>query len=458
MPIEARGGLCWSVSEMRILSVLVVCVGLVLLCGRGTLRATQNGHDLQILYAGAASWVDGGDPYTANDSLYALEARGGQANQPSANEYFRLLYPPTTFVAVAPLTYLSWSSARNLVAVLNTAAVILVALGVLRMACCRKRLHPLEASFLVAIVLAFAPSMTSLALGQPAPIVTCIGLWACIFARRDGTPASALGSGAVLGWAFLVKPQLAAAFCLFLLIDRRWTGAAAALGVVSLGLVASVLRLEGSSPRWLANWRSNVTGFRGLGEHPWINAVGSSGTDNPMAWQLIHLEPLLIRLGSDPEFAGRWAVLFAALLAGIASVRALRNPRPDRGLLLLSGLVVCQLLVGYHRTYDAVAMLVPFLWAVGSWGRPGGWPRVVVLICTLGFLLPGSAAIYAAESLISTLLARPIGFHPIIGFHANILVLLCGVALAVEVGRRVTPSGEHLEASAQHARDRSARV
>ena len=150
---------------------------------------------------------------------------------------------------------------------------------------------------------------------------------------------------------------------------RAVVGWAAGWGVVIMA--GSVAWMCAIAPDWIEHWRQNLRAFTASG------LAEASGL-NPYAYQMIHLEPWLHRwwpdgIGPSPTIRMVGALLPAAVWLGVTATLALTARATDdstpcvredaRRFTALALATVLTLLMAYHRTYDAVLMVLPGAWA-----------------------------------------------------------------------------------------------
>ncbi len=392
---------------------------------RGPVRSWQAINDFGLLYSASRAWLLGDNPYDASTQLRVwTEAARLDAPPHTVNaELFDALYPPVTYVCLAPLAALPWWTASALWTGLNAVLAALM-LGLL------VRLFQIpwaspRAWALVIAGLCFAPLHTTLAFGHLiVAIVALLATWR--LADRAGRPACA---GLALGLAIALKPQLAGLFVLIDLADRRWTTLlATGLTVAALAIIA-VARLELAGVPWLDSYRQGLADFARQG--------GVATLAHPMRFTFIHLG-VVLHAFTDSRLvvtALGWLVTAAGL--GVALWRRGRPDDIDRRALALGLLAVITLLPVYHRYYDALLLLLPLAWAARAWPTPQrrwAWP-VVLLIAPL--FVPGAAVLnlLADRARLPDALADSAVFHRLILPHQAWLIFALAVVMTLAAWR-----------------------
>lgn len=339
-----------------------------------------------MIYAGARSWLHGGNPYRFEELLQAYRAGGGWEHREYTPASFVSLYPPSTYLLFAPLGLLSWPAANVLTYVLNVLCVgALAAMGAATLRTHGVRLPRRGAVWLVVVLLVFGPVLTTIRMGQLS-LVGFVLILGGLLAMWRGRP---LVGGVLLGAAIAMKPQFAGAFILIPLLERRWQACVATIGTAALLTLAASLRLEATGHPWLTDLRANVEAFRAIGGH------GDPSAANPRRHLILDLPvPLHALIESRPMVAAiAWSVVLV-LTAVACAATARRERRGDLSLLIAAILGVLTLLPTYHRYYDAVLLVLPMLWVMARW-KSGSMnaPAMIVAGGILVFLAPNTAAV-----------------------------------------------------------------
>jgi hypothetical protein len=375
IPTDERTGGRRGLSVYAYLLAVLLLVAVLEFMARGCLRAWHDSGDLATQYAATIAWRQGQNPYDMNIVPGLYLAQGGSpevAPNPSGTPS---VYPPTSFVVLAPLSFLPWSAAKIAVCLLNIVAVLLTVWVMLRHF--GRDWKPEYRIGFAALVFGFAPLHTAVSKGQLVPVAFAGMMVAWIWAREQ----KQLPSGLLLGLVTCLKPQLVGMLVLLYLLRGAWKAAAAAIGVVAgVGIIA-LLGLMRSGADWLGTWRLNLQ-----------NPVHSAGPENPMRVQMLNSQVLFNFLFGD---ALPWTLLIGALvLAALVWLFIRRHAIGEREEpLILSLLLLLNLLAMYHRFYDATVLLV-FALVVWEWLRQGERTRAIVGLCCLAvFLFPGAVLI-----------------------------------------------------------------
>lgn len=340
--------------------------------------------DFRVIYGSSRAWLYGVNPYDAArlDRIWSI-ARGPSEHKPSLRGSRDLLYPPPTFVLVAPVAAFDWPVARELWAQLNLAALgvsIIAMVSLLRM----KWRHPSTWIF-VGAAIAFAPCITGVKVGQTSMILTA--LIASGHAMRVG--GRPMAGGVLLGLAAVLKPQIGLVFLAYELFRWRWRVAGPALAVAVVISVLGIWRLEAAGVPWSQALAANVKAFTtGQG-------AGNPLPENVHRYQMIDLRPILHTFTTNRTLGVVGAFGIAAMLALAALAAWLRKLEDGRELLAISIGATLSLLIVYHRFYDASVLLIPLGWLVWALVSPEGsrfgWTRWAVLLGILPFFAPGAA-------------------------------------------------------------------
>lgn len=342
--------------------------------------------DFRVIYCSSRAWLYGVNPYEADrlDDMW-LAARGPLIYRPSERGSRDLLYPPPTFVLLAPVAAFDWPVAREIWSWTNMAAIAISIFAIAWLAGMRWH-HPSTWMF-VGLAIAFAPCITGIKMGQLAMILTALVSLAHAL-RISGRP---LAAGVLLGIAAMLKPQIGMVFLAYEIFRWRWSVAGPALAFAVLVTIAGIARLEVNGVPWLASLSANVKDFTtGIGN-------GNPLPENHLRYQMIDLRPVMHNLTPDRAIAALMTLGLAGLLGLGALIVWLRKQEDPRELLAMSIGASASLMIVYHRFYDASILLLPLGWVVWSLvsdgGKRFGWTRWAVLLGILPFFVPGAVFI-----------------------------------------------------------------
>lgn len=343
--------------------------------------------DFRVIYVSARAWLYGVNPYEAPrlDEVWSI-AGGPAAERPSVRGSRDLLYPPPTFVLVAPVAAFDWREAREIWALVNFAAMGVAIVATVFLLGLRWR-HPSTWIF-AGVAIAFAPCLTGVKMGQTAMLLTAL-IASGHALRVRGHPW--LG-GVMLGLAAVLKPQIGLVFVAYEVFRWRWRSAGPALVVAAVVACVGIVRLEAAGVPWVGSLGDNVSAFTtGRGD-------GNPLPENPRRYQMIDLRPIMHNLTPNRTLALLGTIGFVGVIGLVALAPWLRRQEDERELIAISLGCALSLLIVYHRFYDASVLLLPLGWAVWalctSEGARFGWTRWAVLAGILPFFVPGSAALF----------------------------------------------------------------
>lgn len=409
------------------LAVVALLIAAGLFVQRGVLRGAESSRDFTMVYASARQFALGDNPYDFNATFDTYEAAGG-THKSRDQAVFTALYPPMTYAVLAPLGRLDWPNARLAWLIINLLATTWIAAWLVRH---RPRppgnpTHRLlsprlfvgsSIAWAMALWLGAAALHTALAFGQLSVVTLALMLPLLSMPRSDGKgdrwpwlSVSTIALGLLLTLAGALKPQLMVIIAGFLLCTPRWR---AVVWGMTGGLVVTVFCvgwLQFAAPSWFTDWQEQLTFFAATGH-------ANPTAENPFTYQMINLEPWLHRLWPDgigPRVLLQWLPIgIVAIVGGVSAALLFRHgprrnnhklsadatrtstPQRDDYFLLAMGIAaVLSLLVGYHRTYDAVLLVIPGLWV---WRRlsitPRPWTAWLALAAIALFALPGPVAL-----------------------------------------------------------------
>jgi hypothetical protein len=358
--------------QLKYLAWAFVSAAAIIFVLRGPLRALSGGFDFAAPYAATVAWVRGDNPYDPAVVSSILENSGRERDGAGRPLAARSAYPPPSFLVLAPLSPLSWKSARLAWSATLIVLFVLHLRALLRI--CDLRPCDTRGLFLIGGVLALAPYHTGMALGQLSIASVELLIIAIALVVRNSTTAAAW----ILGLAVATKPPIAAPFVIYFLFRSRRTMALMAAAISASIAAAAIAWMWWHRISWIAPLRANIAA-------EFSAAIDPAG---PLSPQMIDLRPLLVSLTATPNPGAVGVVL--TLIAAWVVYRRQRNIHDE--LLLLSAAAVLTLLIGYHRFYDAALLSLPLAWAIrGPWQDDSTpWPAIGVLLCAAVFFVPGA--------------------------------------------------------------------
>ena len=363
----------------RLLLVACVLAGVKFVV-RGPARVASGSGDLKgTIYLPSRAWLHGLDPYDHEvlDRMW-IDAGGEAGTAPGSGS--PSVYPPTVFPILAPVAALPWRFAQPIWCAANLAALAVLLICMHQLA--GVRWFETRSFCMIAMMLAFEPVSTAITLGQPSIIVAALASASILAGTRGHESRSGLLEGLAIG----LKPQVAIAFAAPYVLARRWRySMVVAATVVIVGCIA-LMRLA-SHNQWITNYVANLHFAFGPG------GANDTGPSNPNRIELINLGYLFsLFLTSRTLGEGlAWAVGLTLALPGLKEL----GRRPSGVMLLecVALIAVVELLVFYHRAYDAVVLAFPMAWALSPAIRlKRSWPVLLTLGC---YLLPGGVAVQA---------------------------------------------------------------
>jgi hypothetical protein len=306
-------------------------------------------------YSGARCLLRGCNPYDTVQLQQQYAAAHGDPAALDARHSWDVLtpvYPPTTFLLIAPFTLLPYPAAQELWFYLG-AILFCLALGLLVQLVPRSAQWQRHATAFFALAcITLLCENTTLLFRPGNPSVYAIAFSAlAVWAFWTERPAW-LGM-LFLAFALMMKPHLAVAVWCVLLLRRQSRLGALIGGGVALGILcACVLWLQQTvGPAWLADYRE---AFR-AGFLP-----GGSGSPlGPEAFRFLNLQTVVGLWQPRPSMydAITWAFTGLVFLFWLGSYLKRRNA-PHALLLSLAGLVCLSLLPVYHRDYDSRLLIL----------------------------------------------------------------------------------------------------
>jgi len=320
---------------------------------------TVNSSDFAVIWSGARTLVDGGDPYVASSYLRTLDRY--DAPHTEIDVY---TYPPWVAFALFPLALLPLRVA-SFIWTFGTLAAAVVAIRSLLRAYALS--IPATWGLFSYALVASQPGMATLFMGQWGFLLVAATA-ALVVALKSAHRVAALGAAVLLG-----KPQL------FIFAGWAYTRAALARGkggllAGGLAIVATILVA------------TVVLRFQDLSA--WLTHVAARRVEDLTAPTV----PMVLR-----DLFGPVGDFVAVGALGVAIMVGLRfGPRTDA--FLAVWLTVSVLFAPYLRTYDQVLLIVPLVITTGV--LVGSSPQVATrfaILSTTGFVL-GSILLYGVAA------------------------------------------------------------
>lgn len=360
----------------RVLAWGFLTVASIVFILRGPMRTTHSGDDLAPPYAAARTWLLGQNPYDCAALSHVLFSSGRETDEHGRRIEGGALYPPSTFVVLAPFALLSWPAARFAFLVVCTVLFTWHLKPIFRLAGASMRDE--QGVWLLGGVLALSPYHTGIALAQLA--IPCV---AFLVMAIDGIERDhEVRGGVLLALATLFKPQLAAPFILYYFLRRHTRAALVALVICVVAAIVGVAWLTINRVPWLASWTATT------------REVATAGIEHdpggPFSAQLLELRPLITAL-TGTRSSGLIGFVIAAL-AGLWVYLRGRSLSARRDLLLASAVAVLTLLAVYHRFYDAAILCLPLAWAASTYRYEPALRRIALgaAACCAVFFAPGA--------------------------------------------------------------------
>lgn len=349
----------------RLTVAALICLSLMaaaLFVVRGPVRAVQHSFDLVLIYPASRAWLIGSNPYNSADlDRVMTQSVSDPADRPTRQQD-PSLYPPATFVLMAPFAAMKWPAAKVAWMAANLGFLLMLVLGAIRLA--EFKLTDTGTWVLAICLLAFGAVHTGFASAQLGLASTAL----IVLALVNSTAGRQIIAATALGLATALKPQMGALFFLCFVVDRQWKALAMAVGLGLAVLLVGGLRLQAAGYDWVSDLLWSVRTFSEGGQ-------GDPSSVNMNRYQLVNLASLLHSF-LDSRIAVKaivWTCVAAATAWSYTSVRRLRDRESrESKLLFASVLSLLTLLMAYHRYYDAVLLALPLAWSLA---RLSSWPR-----------------------------------------------------------------------------------
>jgi hypothetical protein len=371
----------------REVAVLLICVSIPC-CFSVLQRVAARGQivmiDFGALYYGARSAMHGLDPYNPAQVLREFQVDGGRFVPESEDGdvdrivVTRIIYLPTALFLTLPFGLLPWGLAQNLW-MLITAALLILATSLIW------ELDAGSATAFWAGMAGFilAESYSLLKFGNIAGITVSfciIAVWC--FLKNRCTWIGIL----LLAISLVLKPHDGGFIWLYFVIAGG-TLRKRALGTLAVTAVlagCAGLWIAFASPHWIHEIRNNFAFYsaRGFSTDP-----GPVGLETGASRGITNLQCVFALLKDDPLFYNSATYLSCGILILIWALKVFRSRFSTKGAnLALAAISALSLLPVYHRSYDAILLLLTLPACMTLWKEraPERW---LALVLTSGAIL-----------------------------------------------------------------------
>jgi hypothetical protein len=396
------------------------------------------------IYFGTKCLLQGGDPYDVNQLERVYQAQGipipseSIERRQSVTRYVNL---PTTFLFVAPFTFLPLATAQTLWLLLVVGSFSLAAFMMWRLG---KNYAPGVSLLLTFIVLANCEIIFSG--GNTAGLVVglcVIAVW-CLLNERF-----ALLGVICLASSLAIKPHdVGLVWIYFLLAGRAQGKRALQAGALALALaLIGTLWASHVAPHWASELRSNlatISAHGGINE-PGPTSIGVSSPD-----MIIDLQTVVSIFRDDPRIYNPVTYAICGIILLIWIVAVLRSrPMPENALFALVSCAALSMLVTYHRSYDAKLLLLSVPACAMLWAEGGAIAWMALLIGAAGVLFTGDLPLAVLMHLTRHLYSPAAGIAEktviaVVTRPAPLILLLIAIFYVLVYLRRSypRPSGE----------------
>jgi hypothetical protein len=425
--------------------LLLMGAGISIIWGISLERSVRGGvMGFPGIYFGTKCLLQGGDPYDVNQLERVYQAQGipipseSIERRQSVTRYVNL---PTTFLFVAPFTFLPLATAQTLWLLLVVGSFSLAAFMMWRLG---KNYAPGVSLLLTFIVLANCEIIFSG--GNTAGLVVglcVIAVW-CLLNERF-----ALLGVICLASSLAIKPHdVGLVWIYFLLAGRAQGKRALQAGALALALaLIGTLWASHVAPHWASELRSNlatISAHGGINE-PGPTSIGVSSPD-----MIIDLQTVVSIFRDDPRIYNPVTYAICGIILLIWIVAVLRSrPMPENALFALVSCAALSMLVTYHRSYDAKLLLLSVPACAMLWAEGGAIAWMALLIGAAGVLFTGDLPLAVLMHLTRHLYSPAAGIAEktviaVVTRPAPLILLLIAIFYVLVYLRRSypRPSGE----------------
>jgi hypothetical protein len=350
--------------------------------------------DFRAVYAGARCLIHHHDPYNVGELEREYLSEDGQRPPDSLQYSQAIVYCinlPTTFVVVAPFASLSWGPAHILWMLATGSAF---GLAILLMWHAGWSHAPHVSTFLACILAVDCAFI--FAAGNPAGIVVglCgIAVW-CLLENRFAW------IGVIcLGLSLAIKPHDSGFIWLYFLLAGgvyRKRAFQSALITAVIGL-AAVLWVSHVAPNWMHEWNANLAT---TSAHGGINEPSLNSASGRSIYTVVDLQAAVSIFRDDPRFYNIVSYLTCGTLLLIWSIWTLRMRfRLCKAWFALAAATAFELLITYHRPWDAQLTMLAIPPCCMLWARRDWRGRIAFVTTTTAILFAGVIPLAAFRML-----------------------------------------------------------
>jgi hypothetical protein len=394
-------------------------ISLLLFLYRGPYRAIQRvvSGDFATVYAATRCWMAGTNPYDHTQVMKEFIAAGGPKELIPHSDFRPSVYFVTAMPSVAPVAWLPWRPANIVWAVLSVTSFSFLFVLIYS----ATQLSRKEKVLLASGMLAFQPTSTGVAMGNPSVIATnLIALAIYCAVRRQHVLA-----GLCAGLSLCIKPQLGmSAICVFVVWKHLLPIVVSMIMFTSFAAVGSLR--AGSWDELMIWWRAfqhNIERSVAAG------GINDPGLLNPFSFHLLNTQTLVGVFVRDAHWNN---FVVYAIAAGLLAIYLWRRRQHAGSAVKWNDIAffsVWTLIPSYHRYYDAQLLLlgVPVLLVWWKIERRVLAPAIGCACLALLMLpLQSAIAVLLGTGNIDELLLRLVLFR-----HAPLAVLMMAFILAI---------------------------
>lgn len=379
-----RNGLLCVLLSMAISIIWGVAIG----------RGGNAWNDFRGIYAASRCLIHHHNPYSVGELTREYMSEDGQ-RPPDKPEFLEAIVlcvnVPTTFVIVAPLAALSWGPAHILWMLATGSAFIL---AIVLMWNVGARSAPRVSTFLACILAVNCEEIFAAGNAAGIAVALCgIAVWCFIENRFVRLGVACLGLG------LAIKPHDAGFIWLYFLLAGgayRRRALQSALVTAAIGLTA-VLWVWHIAPHWLQDWNANLAAISTPGG---INDPGPNSATGSSIYTVVDLQSAISVFRDDPRFYNITGYLICGTLSLIWSIWTLRTRfTAHKAWFALAAGTAFELLITYHRPWDARLVMLAIPACCVLWARPGRLGKIAFLVTAAGVLFAGVLPLASFKTL-----------------------------------------------------------
>ena len=401
MPKRGKGA---KVTKRRELWAILGCIVLLFAFSLARFaydvsRLNSSADDLVSPWTSSKVFVEGKNPYNDAQEFARISSAVRDSSPDSCPgeacdlSQFRMVYPPSVFPIISPLTLLPWRVAVYVYLVGST--VLFVAMLLMLAQKLQLPWSNPRKLYMIAFSLALAPLHASIHVSNLNTLVVAFLGIGVIFMRKRPYL-----SGIALAISMCLKPQVAFLFFAYPWLRKNWKTAFTGLATCTAILTSSLFWMRIHHVEWFR-------GYLGLVIKPYLvsapnvssiqrTAVPYFYNTDPIRYLSTNLQVLIFQFTHSPHYSNVISWTLFLLLAAVAAFLIHSRVSEKYEAIDIAIISVLTLLPVYQNFYTAAILIFVVYWAIQNWPLKRAKASLLLM---LTLLLPFVAMTRGAPSL-----------------------------------------------------------